>query len=156
MTPRPAYTHLWDGTRTLPDWLTGHHHWDDGQLVVHGRDDTTPIRAGWTIVQWTDGVVTVASPQVAERVYGPDGPWVRAAQAEEELAATRTNLASSVTHSDEALRIAEEAEARLASVTALYGQWVKAGPPLGVSLARWWDARLIELNTALHDPKDQT
>lgn len=35
-------------------------------------------------------------------------------------------------------------------VTALYEQWVKAGPPpLGASMARWWDARLAELHAAL-------
>lgn len=40
-------------------------------------------------------------------------------------------------------------------VTALYEQWVKAGPPpLGVLLARWWDARLVELHTAILPPAD--
>jgi hypothetical protein len=38
----------------------------------------------------------------------------------------------------------------LARVTDLYERWVKAGPPpLGASLARWWDARLIELHEAI-------
>lgn len=37
-------------------------------------------------------------------------------------------------------------------VAALCEQWVKAGPPLGVSMARWWDARLIELRGAIHAP----
>lgn len=36
------------------------------------------------------------------------------------------------------------------SVLDLYERWVKAGPPpLGVSLARWWDHRLIELREAI-------
>lgn len=35
-------------------------------------------------------------------------------------------------------------------VIALYERWVKAGPPpLGVSLARWWDRRLVELRDAI-------
>lgn len=41
----------------------------------------------------------------------------------------------------------------------LYKQWVKAGPPpLGTSIARWWDARLVELRDAIHlspDSKEQ-
>jgi hypothetical protein len=42
-------------------------------------------------------------------------------------------------------------------VSALYERWVKAGPPpLGVSMARWWDARLVELHNAIHPAADQT
>lgn len=40
-------------------------------------------------------------------------------------------------------------------VRALYERWVKAGPPpLGASLARWWDQRLVELRTAVLGTKD--
>ena len=43
----------------------------------------------------------------------------------------------------------------LSRVRDLRDRWVKAGPPpLGASMARWWDARLIELNTALDEPKE--
>jgi DNA-binding transcriptional regulator YbjK len=50
-------------------------------------------------------------------------------------------------------RQAARAEATLDRVTELYEQWVKAGPPpLGVPLARWWDARLVELHAALFQP----
>jgi hypothetical protein len=49
------------------------------------------------------------------------------------------------------------AQAAVERVRALADRWVKAGPPpLGTSIARWWDARLVELNTALKEPKDQT
>ncbi|MEV2249375.1 hypothetical protein AB0I94_02260 [Streptomyces sp. NPDC050147] len=42
-------------------------------------------------------------------------------------------------------------------VIALYEQWVKAGgPPLGVSMSRWWDARLVELHEAILPPTGQT
>lgn len=41
-------------------------------------------------------------------------------------------------------------------VAALYEHWLKAGPPpLGVSMARRWDARLIELRDALHSTVQQ-
>ncbi|WP_020116791.1 hypothetical protein [Streptomyces canus] len=43
-----------------------------------------------------------------------------------------------------------------APVTALYEQWVKAGPPpLGVLINRWWDARLVELREAIRPPAEQ-
>lgn len=51
----------------------------------------------------------------------------------------------------------EKAEAATARVRALEASWVKAGPPpLGVSVSRWWDARLIELRTALNGPDQPT
>ncbi|MBK3631591.1 hypothetical protein JHN52_01170 [Streptomyces sp. MBT97] len=38
----------------------------------------------------------------------------------------------------------------LTRVIDLYERWVKAGPPqLGISIARWWDARLLELRHAV-------
>ena len=46
----------------------------------------------------------------------------------------------------------------LTRVQALAERWVKAGPPpLGVSLARWWDMRLAELHNAIQptDTKEQ-
>ena len=127
--PRPARLHVWDGTRNLPDWLRpGLHHWDGGQLVIHHRDGDGRPRPGWTIVLWTTGDVTVASPRIAEREYGPDGVYARLARA----------------------------EATVQRVTALYEQWVKAGPPpLGTPIARWWDRRLAELHDAIQPPADQ-
>lgn len=51
---------------------------------------------------------------------------------------------------------AEGVEARLAAVTALYEQWVKAGPPpLGVPTARWWDRRLVEFQDAIRPAAEQ-
>ena len=44
-------------------------------------------------------------------------------------------------------RAAEETVTR---VIDLYERWLKAGPPpIGTSMARWWDARLIELHDAI-------
>lgn len=48
-------------------------------------------------------------------------------------------------------------EQDISRVTALYEQWVKAGPPpLGALMSRWWDARLAELHAALLPPTDHT
>lgn len=47
---------------------------------------------------------------------------------------------------------AEQAETELAGVRALRDRWVKAGPPpLGTSINRWWDRRLVELNAVLNE-----
>ncbi|MFM9777071.1 hypothetical protein [Streptomyces scabiei] len=50
---------------------------------------------------------------------------------------------------------AEKAEAAVQRLTALRERWVKAGPPpLGTSINREWDKRLVELNAALDEPKE--
>lgn len=47
--------------------------------------------------------------------------------------------------------------AALARVRALRTDWLSTGaPPLGTSIARWWDKRLIELDAALDEPKEPT
>ncbi|MGC4918670.1 hypothetical protein ACLQ2B_38095 [Streptomyces albogriseolus] len=49
------------------------------------------------------------------------------------------------------------AEEDVTRVINLYEQWVKAGPPpLGVSISRWWDARLVELHDAIRPSGQQT
>ena len=43
------------------------------------------------------------------------------------------------------------AEADVSRVIDLYERWVKVGPPpLGTSVSRWWDKRLVELHAALN------
>lgn len=285
--PTPARTHIWDGTHTLPDWLgPDHHHWNGNRLAIRTVDGDSHPRPGWMLIGWSDGAVTIASPRIAEREYGPDGPWARAARAEDELrryteaesadaaagsyagraesaeqqrdqltalvrdfldpdpcrldhhgycqahlwmcggspcphARAREALAAldsaahaiaqpgrwlhivftspdETTANTSALAIADHlraefdgvsmrittnatepnspaateatdiettarvfaalhrsAEETVTRVTGLYEQWVKAGPPpLGVSLARWWDARLVELREAIQPPAD--
>ncbi|MDX3009617.1 hypothetical protein [Streptomyces caniscabiei] len=50
----------------------------------------------------------------------------------------------------------QSAEQNVSRVIVLYERWVKAGPPpLGTSVSRWWDARLIELRAALGETKEQ-
>ncbi|MFJ4847572.1 hypothetical protein [Streptomyces sp. NPDC088733] len=42
------------------------------------------------------------------------------------------------------------AEEDVTRVIDLYERWTKAGPPpIGTSIARWWDARLVELHGAI-------
>lgn len=82
--PRPVHTHVWDGT-TVPAWLDGLHHLDGDQLVIRTPDGDAQPRPGWTIVGWTDGTVTLASPAIAEREYGPDGVYAQLDRAETEV-----------------------------------------------------------------------
>ena len=49
----------------------------------------------------------------------------------------------------------QSTEQDVSRVIALYEQWVQAGPPpLGTSISRWWNARLVEMRAAL-SPSDQ-
>lgn len=125
MTDQPTITHTHTWDGT-PN-LPPWLHWDGEHLVIPGRDDTTPPRPGWMLIRWSDGQVIAASPQAAARLFGPHGIHGR-------------------------LQCAETA---LARARALADRWVKGGPPpLGTSVSRWWDRRLVELNTALNG-KDQ-
>jgi hypothetical protein len=107
----------------LTAWLGDAPHTLDGdQLVLHTDLGDMHPRTGWTLLKWSDGEITVASPRIVERVYGPGG-------------------------------LLGQAQDTVTRVQALADRWAKAGPPpLGTSINRWVDARLIELNTAL----DQT
>jgi hypothetical protein len=80
--PVPVDTHRWDGTRNLPAWLDRHHHWDGPRLVIHTLDGDARPQPGWTFIHWSDDAVAVCTPRIADREYGPDGPWVRAERAE--------------------------------------------------------------------------
>lgn len=47
-------------------------------------------------------------------------------------------------------------DAGIRRVTALYERWLAAGPPpLGTLMARWWDARLVELREAIRPAAEQ-
>lgn len=75
----------------------------------------------------------------------------RAEQAEAELQRLRTESPW--------LRATAEdlatAQAAIARVRALHTGWLSTGaPPLGTSIARWWDKRLIELAATLDEPSD--
>ncbi|MFJ5259114.1 hypothetical protein ACIQAC_01385 [Streptomyces sp. NPDC088387] len=50
---------------------------------------------------------------------------------------------------------AEQAEAASERVREMAERWVAAGPPpLGTSVSRWWDARLVELHHAIRPPEE--
>ncbi|MFF7946985.1 hypothetical protein [Streptomyces griseorubiginosus] len=83
--PRPTHTHRL-GRSPLPAWLDGLHRRDAGELVVHTPDGDARPRPGWTVVAWSDGTVTVASPTTAARVYGPGGVYAQLEQAEAAIA----------------------------------------------------------------------
>ncbi len=87
MTP-PDITHrwTWTGQRDLPDWLTDRHHWHHDRPVIHTTDGPRTLYTGWLVALWTDGVITVGSVTVAERVYGDHGIAGRLAAAETALA----------------------------------------------------------------------
>lgn len=66
----------------------------------------------------------------------------------------RGDAAPTVEHWEQQKQRADRAETELADVRALRDRWVKAGPPpLGTSVSRWWDKRLVELHAALN-PKE--
>lgn len=74
----------------------------------------------------------------------------RADQAEELL-----QIANQTSNKSEAERA--RAVAAVARVRSLQERWLKAGPPpIGTSMARWWDARLIELQDAIRPADDLT
>ncbi|MFF7954002.1 hypothetical protein [Streptomyces griseorubiginosus] len=120
--PVPVHRHIWD-RGPLPDWLTPDQYWfDRKQIVVRTPDSHARPMPGWWLIGWDNGWVTVCSPTMGEREYGPDGLYSRLAQAEESLA----------------------------RFTALYEAWVEAGsPPPGQPFASWWEARLWEMREAV-------
>jgi hypothetical protein len=127
--PTVVDTRIWDGSRDpeLTAWLGPNaHHYEGEQLVIDSIDGPVRPRPGYHLILWTDREVTVAAPRVAERVYGPDGLCGQLARA----------------------------QAAIEAVHVLAVRWAKAGPPLGTSIARWVDARLIELNTALDKARE--
>ncbi|MEU6376773.1 hypothetical protein [Streptomyces sp. NPDC046909] len=67
---------------------------------------------------------------------------------DEETHAALTDLVRVATR-----RFAEDQATIVQQVNDLRGAWLRAGPPpLGTSIARWWDARLIELQNTLRRP----
>jgi hypothetical protein len=93
--PRPTHSHTWD-RRTVPAWVRpDQHHFSADELVIHTPDGHALTPPGWTLVGWSNGTVTVASPTTTERVYGPSGAFEQLARAEAALtrvAALREDL----------------------------------------------------------------
>ncbi|MFJ6730015.1 hypothetical protein ACIQPQ_34460 [Streptomyces sp. NPDC091281] len=72
-----------------------------------------------------------------------------------EQADLRSSLAAAQTERELLLRSVNAHEEFHAAVAGLLGRWTTAGPPpLGTSVARWWDSRLVELGEVLAVPDD--
>ncbi|MEH0657572.1 hypothetical protein QA860_07450 [Streptomyces stelliscabiei] len=100
-------THPYTGNHTdqLTAWLadTPHHFDLDGDLVIDTPDGEIHPRPGAWLIRWTDGEVTVASPRIAHRVYGPQGLAGRLHRAEEAITrihAARDCIAHAPAHVD--------------------------------------------------------
>lgn len=93
-----------------------------------------------------------------DAVLGPLQPRLAALAAYENAITWHTDCLSCARTLDSSIREtwrAEKAEGTVTRITALYEQWVKAGPPpLGASMARWWDRRLVELRAAIRPAGD--
>lgn len=140
--PGIAHTHLWDGG-DLPDWLQlDHYRFDYGfQLVIHHPDGDTRPEPGWLLVHWTDDTVTVASPTLAERVYGPNGLAGRLARAERATdGELRRQLANAVRRIRDLERQRDEQHSAIARVRHLTdecdSQGRSSGHPLTVTRIR--------------------
>ncbi|MBP5930170.1 hypothetical protein F3K39_19065 [Streptomyces sp. LBUM 1479] len=110
-----------------------------------------------------DAVLTVILPapspaglreQLAAPIDRILGDWPEHNRTDEHEAVRNELLEAVLAVIPAATRIAADrarnAEAEVQRVVDLYERWVKAGPPpLGASMARWWDARLVELREAV-------
>ncbi|MEV5977529.1 hypothetical protein [Streptomyces sp. NPDC052114] len=96
----------------------------------------------------------------AEQWQGPMRPGERNSAAQQLLGLLAAPPNPAATDPAEARKSARmyaalysSAEQTVSRVITLHEQWTKAGPPpLGTSLSRWWDARLLELRDAIQPP----
>lgn len=99
--------------------------------------------------------------QIAEALYTHDHPgWsLRMADsdtADQYRARADAAVATILPTTRLTAELHKSAEADVQRVTTLYEQWVKSGPPpLGTSMSRWWDARLVELRSAILPPAEE-
>ena len=69
--------------------------------------------------------------------------WIRPEQAEQDGVTSRVFAG-----------LHKSAESDVSRVIALHERWVAEGaPPLGTSMARWWDRKLVELHDAIRPPE---
>jgi hypothetical protein len=165
--PEPEY----DGRLTHgPCGRIWHDHgWID--TLEGGNDGAQVVCPGDWIVTGVQGEHYPVKPDIFAATYEPAGPCRAGSSAPNALGDERCTLpaghtgrhddgnltwpASEATDEEKTARVLSglyrSAEEDVTRVIGLYERWVKAGPPpLGTSLARWWDARLGELRTALN------
>lgn len=97
-------------------------------------------------------------PIYGDRSRGFQMGWDAALQAIRAALDEPTNPPAEATEQEKTTRVLaalhRSAEEDVTRVIDLYERWVKAGPPpLGTSMARWWDTRLVELRDAILPPK---
>ncbi|MET7746560.1 hypothetical protein [Streptomyces sp. NPDC005385] len=113
---------------------------EDWQFTAHAREDVPRLIALVRAfhLDWAQALFKIHTDADLRETEG-----------QTELAAYARELAALIA---DPAPPAEETDTR---VTALYEKWLKAGaPPLGVSIARWWDARLIEFHEAIRPAGD--
>ncbi|MFD4788269.1 hypothetical protein ACFWN1_14660 [Streptomyces sp. NPDC058459] len=144
--------------------------------TVHG--DEAPARAAdWIIPDGKPGTFYPCKPDIFAATYEAAASCQASSDAPNALGAERGTLpaghtgrhangnltwptpaATEATELETTARVLSalhrSAEDTVTRVITLHEQWVAAGPPpLGASLARWWDARLTEQHNAIHPPE---
>lgn len=123
-------------------------------ITRDGRDDQPEDGRPWPWLRLSvveDGVVidVVINPVQARHLAAQLVAWADSTQ-EQQLTEPRPT-ASEIT--DDQL---DALHAALDRVRALRAAWIAAGPPpIGTSVSRWWDRRLVQLDTALDEPEEQ-
>ncbi|MGW0550531.1 hypothetical protein [Streptomyces altiplanensis] len=127
-----------------------------------GRGDCSP-----SADQWREQQQRAEEAQAAiERVREVAGLWFREGapgptrEAGRFILRTLNESSPAATELEKTARVYaalhQSAEQDVTRVTALYEQWVKAGPPpIGTPMSRWWDRRLAELHDAILPPTNQ-
>ncbi|EFE65772.1 predicted protein [Streptomyces viridosporus ATCC 14672] len=144
---------------------------DIGCLLIETLEGTMRANLGDWIVRGVQGELYPVKPDIFAATYEPVTPCQAGSSAPNALGNERCKLPAGHTgrHADGNLTwpapeaaekekttrvfaaLHRSAEEDVTRVIDLYEQWVKAGPPpLGVSLSRWWDARLAELHDAIN------
>ncbi|MEU3099652.1 hypothetical protein ABZ690_34330 [Streptomyces sp. NPDC006967] len=134
----PGEQHAAQAEQSDPTECSG----EAGPCPEHGHHETSLKQPGEASPSPLRDQVAAA---LYERERPPnDPPWADAYACDREVFGAMT---------DTVLAVVQPAAQR---VNDLYERWVKAGPPpLGASLARWWDQRLVELRAAILPPDDQ-
>lgn len=133
-------------------------HTPDGRAIVAALGKLTAQVKRVADAKRSDFALTPDAPAVhvtPEMQHAAERTWqaaVDSGQAEVWMTAPRRPLLDDAESlcAEATAAIARRPDTNMQRVIDLYEQWVKAGPPpLGASMARWWDARLVELHEAI-------
>lgn len=101
---------------------------------------------------------TQATEQQAMRVYGIEMLGHIADEANEKVALLRDQIDNARTTCRITATLARDSEATVQRVIALHERWVKAGPPIGISMTgyfQWWREHLAELHDTILTPGEE-